>query len=232
MDPTTTTTTLAGLVEPGMQGVELNFWDLIQQGALSTYPLIACSIIVVAIALERAWSLRGVIAQAAALVGQVAPALARGDIQAAKAAVGKSGETPASRIYNDILAEPQLDRAELERVADERQFEATQDAGRSLWVLGTIASAAPFIGLFGTVMGIIRSFHTMAIAGTGGFAIVAGGISEALIATALGLAVGILAVILYNYFQARVERIDAALQIGSARVIEALMAGRRHDGVR
>src|SRR5262245_31213145 len=105
MDPTTTTT-LASLVDPGMQGVELNFWDLIQQGALSTYPLIACSIIVVAIALERAWSLRGVIAHAAALVGQVAPALARGDVQAAKAAVGKGSETPASRIYNDILAEP------------------------------------------------------------------------------------------------------------------------------
>ena len=63
-------------------------------------------------------------------------------------------------------------------------------------------------------------------------AIVAGGISEALIATALGLAVGILAVVLYNYFQARVERIDAALQIGSARLIEALEAGRRRDGVR
>jgi biopolymer transport protein ExbB len=82
-------------------------------------------------------------------------------------------------------------------------------------------------------MGIIRSFHTMAIAGTGGFGIVAGGISEALIATALGLAVGILAVVLYNYFQSRVERIDAALQIGSARVIEALVDGRsRADGVR
>jgi biopolymer transport protein ExbB len=121
----------------------------------------------------------------------------------------------------------------LERIADERQFEEAQGAGANLWVLGTIAAAAPFIGLFGTVMGIIRSFHTMAIAGTGGFGIVAGGISEALIATALGLAVGIIAVVLYNYFQARVERIDAALQIGSARVIEALEAGRRvADGVR
>jgi biopolymer transport protein ExbB len=72
----------------------------------------------------------------------------------------------------------------------------------------------------------------MAIAGTGGFAVVAGGISEALIATALGLAVGIVAVVLYNYLQARVERIDAAFQMGSARLIEALLAGRRHDGVR
>jgi biopolymer transport protein ExbB len=232
MDPTTTTTTLLGATDPAMQELDLNVWSLIQQGALSTYPLILCSILVVAIALERAWSLRGVIAHAAALVGQVVPALSRGDVQAARAALGGRAATPAGRIYNDILSDPRLDRAELERIADERQFEEAQDAGASLWVLGTIASAAPFIGLFGTVMGIIRSFHSMAIAGTGGFAIVAGGISEALIATALGLGVGIVAVVFYNYFQARVERIDAALQIGSARVIEALMAGRRHDGVR
>lgn len=212
--------------------IDLNFWTLIQQGALSTYPLIACSVIVVAIALERAWSLRGVIAQAGALAAQIAAVVGRGDVKAAQGTLGSGRPTPARRIYADILAAPARDRAELERIADERQFEEAQGAGSNLWVLGTIASAAPFIGLFGTVMGIIRSFHTMAIAGTGGFAIVAGGISEALIATALGLAVGILAVVLYNFFQARVERLDAALQIGSARLIEALVAGRSGDGIR
>ena len=77
------------------------------------------------------------------------------------------------------------------------------------------------------MIGIIRAFHSMAIAGTGGFAVVAGGISEALIATALGLAVGIVALVFYNYFQARVERIDGALRIGSARVLEARGAARR-----
>jgi biopolymer transport protein ExbB len=189
-------------------------------------------VLVVAIALERAWALRGVIAQASALVGQIAPALDRGDLRGAMGMLGAGPATPARRIYGDILADPARERKDLERVADERQFEEAQGAGANLWVLGTIASAAPFIGLFGTVMGIIRSFHSMAIAGTGGFGIVAGGISEALIATALGLAVGIMAVILYNYFQSRVERIDAALQIGSARVIEALVVGRSRDGVR
>ena len=233
MDPVTTTTTLPMMTGPMTNGgLDLSFWSLIQQGAISTYPLILCSVLVVAIALERAWALRGVIAQAGALVGKIAPALSRGDVPGAQGTLGNTSATPARRIYSDILAEPDRARAELERIADERQFEEAQEAGANLWVLGTIASAAPFIGLFGTVMGIIRSFHTMAIAGTGGFAIVAGGISEALIATALGLAVGILAVVLYNYFQARVERIDAALQIGSARVIEALEAGRGRHGVR
>jgi biopolymer transport protein ExbB len=227
MDPVTATQTAT------TAPVDLNVWSLIQQGALSTYPLIFCSVLVLAIALERAWALRGVIAQAGALVGQIAPALSRGDVRSAQGTLGTGSANPARRIYTDILVEPARERAELERIADKRQFEEAQGAGANLWVLGTIAAAAPFIGLFGTVMGIIRSFHTMAIAGTGGFGIVAGGISEALIATAMGLAVGIIAVVLYNYFQARVERIDAALQIGSARVIEALEAGRRvADGVR
>src|SRR6185503_2669944 len=103
MDPTTTTTLLdPALAGQTVQGLELNIWTLIQEGKLSTYPLIACSIIVVAIALERAWSLRGVIAQAAHLVAQLAPALARGDVAAARTALGRDSATPAGRIFNDI----------------------------------------------------------------------------------------------------------------------------------
>jgi len=131
-------------------------------------------------------------------------------------------------------------RACLERAADgaaaaEEHKAAVVEQERTryekrLAFLGTLGANAPFIGLFGTVLGIIRAFHAIALAGTGGFAVVASGISEALIATALGLAVGIVAVICFNYFQSRVERIDAALRIGSARVLEALNAGRRVHG--
>lgn len=215
-----------------METVDLNVWALIQQGALSTYPLLACSIVVVAIAIERIWTLRGTVSTTGSLVAQVVPLLARGDVPGARSLLSGQPVSPARRIYDDILADTTLARADLERIGDERQFEEAQAAGSHLWILGTIGSAAPFIGLFGTVMGIIRAFHTMALAGTGGFGVVAGGISEALIATALGLAVGIVAVVLYNYLQARVERIDAAFQMGSARIIEALLAGRRSDGVR
>src|SRR5262249_36499509 len=105
-----------------------------------------------------------------------------------------------------------------------------QGAGSNLWVLGTIGSAAPFIGLFGTVLGIIRAFHAIALAGTGGFAGVPRGISGAPIATPLGLAAGHGAGGFFHYFQSRVERIDAALRIGSSRVLEALTAGRRVHG--
>ncbi len=213
---------------------QLNFdiWQLIQQGAISTYPLLACSVIVLAVVLERAWSLRGILGATAGLTGAIVPLLARGDFQAATDAVSALRASPVRRVYGDLVEQgPSVPMPELERVATERNFEEVQGAASNLWVLGTIGAAAPFIGLFGTVLGIIRAFHAIGIAGTGGFPVVAAGISEALIATALGLGVGIIAVVAYNYFQARVDRIEAALRIGSGRVLEALSAGRRAHGV-
>ena len=212
-------------------GNTLDLIALIRQGAISTYPLLVCSVILLGIVLERAWSLGGIVRSTARLTREVVPVLGRGDWQGALELVRKHRACPARRVYTDLIErERGLPMPELERVATERNFEEVQGAGSNLWVLGTIGAAAPFIGLFGTVLGIIRAFHAIALAGTGGFAVVASGISEALIATALGLAVGIIAVICFNYFQSRVERIDAALRIGSGRVLEALNAGRRAHG--
>jgi biopolymer transport protein ExbB len=212
--------------------LNLDLFSLVQQGALSTYPLLFCSILLFGIVLERMWSLRGIIGATHRLTRAVEPLLAKGDVAGAASAAGNATRTAAGRLVADLLSRPEAPTRELERLAEERQFEEVQGCGAYLWVLGTIAAAAPFIGLFGTVIGIIRAFHTMSVAGTGGFSVVASGISEALIATALGLAVGIVALVFYNYLQSKVERIDAALQIGSARVLQALTAGRSDDGIR
>ncbi len=246
MDPTTVTTlasvtptTLLPGATPDLGTLaapdptqNLDIIALINQGALSTYPLLLCSIVVLAIAIERLWSLRGILGSTARLTAAVVPALARGDWKGAMAAVGAHNQCPARRIYGDVLEDGSAAPVdELEKVAQDRTYEEVQGATSNLWILGTIGSAAPFIGLFGTVLGIIRAFHAISLAGTGGFGVVSSGISEALIATALGLAVGIVAVVLYNYFQAKVDRIEASLRIGSSRVIEAVVAGRRAHGV-
>ena len=89
----------------------------------------------------------------------------------------------------------------LERVK-EREI---ADLRRGLAALASIASAAPFVGLFGTVVGIINAFHSMAESGQGGLASVSAGIAEALVVTAFGLLVAIPAVMLYNYFTNRVD---------------------------
>lgn len=85
--------------------------------------------------------------------------------------------------------------------------EVGQSLKRPLWILATIASSAPFIGLFGTVIGIIRSFEDIARQGKGGFSIVAAGLSEALVATAAGIVVAVFAVLFYNYLSTLVQKI-------------------------
>ena len=74
-----------------------------------------------------------------------------------------------------------------------------------MWMLGTIASSAPFIGLFGTVWGIMEAFKQIGASGKAGFAVVAGSISEALIATGAGILVAVIAVMFYNYLNVKVS---------------------------
>lgn len=88
----------------------------------------------------------------------------------------------------------------------------TAELQHNLPILATVASTAPYIGLFGTVLGILDAFHTIAATGKTGASVVAGGISEALLATALGLGVAIPAVIAYNYFNGKVNRLSLVVE--------------------
>lgn len=202
--------------------------DMIQQGWIATYPLIIFSIATVTIIFERLYSLRSLVPSTLRLAGTICPRLEKGDFATALRATEAELVTPAGRIFSDVLARHQTDSLEyLADLTEEKRFEELEALKGPLWVLATVSSSAPFIGLFGTVIGIMRAFHSMAIAGSGGFAVVAAGISEALVATALGLGVAIVAVCFYNYFQTRIERIEAALTIASNRVIDSIHLGRR-----
>ncbi len=100
---------------------------------------------------------------------------------------------------------------------------------RWLTILGTVGSNAPFIGLLGTVLGIIKAFHDLAFDTQGGPSVVMAGIAEALVATAVGLLVAIPAVIFFNYFKNRQKRIMGnAAQI--QRVLLAFVAETNHSG--
>jgi biopolymer transport protein ExbB len=105
---------------------------------------------------------------------------------------------------------------------------------RNLAFLGTLGSNAPFIGLFGTVLGIIKAFHDLAGNQTGGIAIVMTGISEALVATAIGLLVAIPAVVGFNFFNRRVRavssQIDVVAQVILASMRAELKAHAHDDG--
>ena len=91
---------------------------------------------------------------------------------------------------------------------------------RGLAVLATIGSTAPFVGLFGTVVGILNAFQQIATQKTSGIGAVAGGISEALVTTAFGLLVAIPAVMAFNYFTGRVESFDVEMDNSSSELID------------
>ena len=211
----------------------LSILQMVHQGALATYPLILFSIVTVSIVFERLWALRNMVSGTLQLTSGIVPILEKGQVSEALQTARGQVTTPAGRIFTDVLSRHSSDSLEyLSDLTEEKRFEEVEALKGPLWVLGTAGASAPFIGLFGTVVGIIKAFHNMAIMGSGGFSVVASGISEALVATALGLIVAIIAVIFYNYFQTRIERIEAALTIASNRVLDAIHLGRQAHGAR
>jgi biopolymer transport protein ExbB len=203
-----------------MQPQGLDLLAIIQQGAIATYPLILLSIISVTVVLERLWHLRNISSKTLKISESLLEPVKKGQNDLAIAIGRQNSDSPVGRIFLRIFDKEGSQPVESAKAyASEAIFEETQSLKKHLWILGTVASSAPFIGLLGTVVGIIRAFENMAIAGTGGFAVVAAGISEALVATALGLAVAIIAVIFYNYFQTRIANINGLFRIQVAKVL-------------
>ncbi len=206
----------------------MSVWSLLKTGGWTMLPLFVCSVAVWGVIVERLWTLRNWREKNREFLLSFSNLWLRGDREGARklcdkstvelaelareiiASANQSGSMRASDpapLRNDLLNDRVL--ARLER----RRLEQSADLRRFLWVLGTIGSAAPFIGLFGTVVGIIKAFTTMSETGAGGFNVVAAGISEALVATAGGILVAVIAVFFYNYFQVRVGTLQFQLKM-------------------
>ena len=117
--------------------------------------------------------------------------------------------------------------AAAERAVERESMMVTADLKKGLGGLATIATTAPFIGLLGTVIGIINAFRGMAASGAGGLGSVSAGIAEALVTTALGLFVAIPAVWLYNLFLNKIERFQVEMSNSSSELIDYFM--KRHS---
>lgn len=199
-----------------------NLLRLLEQGGLTVYPLALGSVLAVAIVLERLWRFRGLERATRELTKRAVDLVAKRDFAGARA-ICDSAKTPVGSIFLEGLRWQDIALEDLESVLATSRAEASSELKRGLWVIGTIGSLAPFVGLFGTVVGIIRSFHDMAVHGSGGFAIVASGISEALVATGAGLLVAIVALAFYNYLQVRVGSISQSFARACERFVQALL---------
>ena len=201
-------------------------WGIVRHGGLTMALIAFCSLLAVGVGIERALAIWGLSDAARALSDLVVRSLYRGDLAEARAACERSRTA-----FADVLlaAFTRYGKASPEAVAAAVARERAHVGLRlrtRLWILGTIGAVAPFIGLFGTVVGIMQAFKDMAAAPGGGFAVVAGGISEALVATAAGIAVAIEAVVLYNYFSSRLAAATVEMKLGADEVLELLFHPR------
>src|SRR6187399_3127261 len=181
-------------------------WKLVRAGGPFMWPIIVCSIAAVGILLERLWTLQRKRVLPEDLIKKVSD-LAEKNQVTAKVIEALEKNSPLGRVLAAALANRDRGREiMMERVEDTGRH-VVHELERFLNSLGTIASISPLLGLLGTVTGIIRAFNAVMLGGMGDPRMLAGGISEALITTAGGLAVAIPSFIAYRYLRGKVERI-------------------------
>ncbi|MEI6971024.1 MAG: MotA/TolQ/ExbB proton channel family protein [bacterium] len=190
-----------------------NGWPVLS--VLMVMSILSCTVIVDRIIALR----RTMMGNCAAFVGNVVDVLAR---QGPERAVEfcRRDSRPVSRVLARIIERRGADRETLEKVARHSLQSEINEMEAYVPILGTIASTAPFVGLFGTVIGIIKAFHSIASDVAGGPQVVAIGIAEALITTAFGLFVAIPATMAYNYFVRYIQKIAQDVDLASFTVVE------------
>ena len=195
--------------------------------------MIAMSIITIAVAVSKWRTLARMSRETRAFAPKFSEALEREDIQGALALTEEHKGSHVALVLGEALREvaPLLGHRELagpvitstERAIEREQILLATDLKKGLGVLATIGATAPFVGLLGTVIGIVNSFTGIADTGGGGLEAVSAGISEALIATAIGLLAAIPAVWLYNYFTGRLERLFAELAYAGRELVDWML---------
>jgi biopolymer transport protein ExbB/TolQ len=202
--------------------MDLSLWNTIKTGGVAMYVIIGLSVVAIAVAIERAVALWRFIDRARTLADTVNRCLGRGAVAEGRAACERS-KSPLADVY--LVGFERLGRTSmqaLEGAVDRARQRIILELKTRLWILGTIGATAPFIGLYGTVVGIMEAFRAISEHGGGGFTVVSQGISEALVATAAGIAVAVEAVVIYNFFNQRLARIAIEMKLFVDEFLEAL----------
>lgn len=196
---------------------------LFKKGGLVMYPLLICSVIAAAIAIERFLYLRSAKTDVGALLPRLEHDLKAGDWAAAlKTSINTKGA--AAVMLSQILANPVNDSRRLEQLLDAAAARLAARLRYRVGYLDTIVTLAPLLGLLGTVNGMIQSFSILNVVSGQPLAIT-GGIGEALIATAAGLCVAIAALIFHSYLNHCVEDIITDMEEAANAVI-IMVSGR------
>ncbi|HVZ86539.1 MAG TPA: MotA/TolQ/ExbB proton channel family protein [Polyangia bacterium] len=200
-------------------------WETIRNLVRDEWPiltlLIAWSLAGLAVICERLYALWNLLPKSEAFKDRVIDAIEKGDLGKA-AAIAEMSQVPLADVFERGLQVFQRTPHKTTEAVTSQRSATVLSLKRYLWALGTVGSSAPFVGLFGTVVGILKAFQSMSVAGTGGFKVVSQGIAAALVATAVGLLVAIYAVIAYNYFVARINGIAMQYRLYSEEFLATL----------
>lgn len=180
--------------------------------------LLFCSIIVLTFAIERWWFLRNARINTGSFMAKLRQYL-EGNKFPDALKICKNTDGPVAFLMRVAVENRSRSKAEVQALLSAAEIDERAKLERFLGILGTMGNVAPFIGLFGTVVGIIRAFHDLAASGSGGPSVVAAGISEALVATAAGIGVAIPSVMVYNYFMKKVKDMSDDMQASGIRVL-------------
>jgi biopolymer transport protein ExbB len=178
-----------------------------------------------AIIVERLWAYREGKVLPRNLVGQIWQLHRQDGLTAANIASVRAG-SPLGRVLAAALVNRTHSREVMKEALEEEGRQVVHDLERYLNTLGTIAAIAPLLGLLGTVIGMIKVFTAITSAGVGNPAVLAGGISEALITTAAGLSVAIPALIFHRYLSGKVDRLVVAMEAQALKMIEVMQGER------
>jgi len=219
---------------------EFGLWEMWHQMGIPAKGvalfLFIMSIYSIAVMFEKFLSFRAAVKQSVEFVPKVTQHLRQNDLQGAidtskkypKSHLAKVVHAGLQEFLNEKEGGATVDVVEAVKRAIERATVMTSAEMKSkLGGLGTIGSTAPFVGLFGTVLGVITAFQGMAKSGSGGLGAVSAGIAEALIETAFGLFVAIPAVMAYNYFQGRMERFEVEMSNSASELVDFFLKQRQ-----
>ncbi len=193
------------------------------------YLLVAASILSVAVMIERYLTYSKAKGDVPALMDGLARHLENHDVPGAIKLAGSSSRVEA-KVALEWLQNVGRGSAAVEEVMSSRWLREKMTLEKHLIVLATMGNNAPFVGLFGTVLGIIKAFNDLALTGQSGVTVVMAGISQALVATAFGILVAIPAVVANNYFAARLKQTQTATESMSHILLAYLKEDRKGGG--
>ncbi len=201
-----------------------------ERGGEWMWPLLICSIVAVGVILYKLWSFLTLRANIDALLKQTAERVAAGEIDSA-VKLCEASRSPAAQVVVAGLQRAGADRRAIREAAEDEGQHQLGLLESALPTLSTVANISPLLGFLGTVTGMIQAFMAISEKGLGDPAVVAAGISKALITTATGLIIAIPCFAAYNYFVARVRSFGLEMERAVSHVVNLLTPGADQDAV-